>query len=79
MGLLSGRTRVRDASVGDDLGEQNSKRPDVRLVCEAVVVCCLRSRPLDGEARSHPRLVFILLEKSPRSSQNRCAARKSGD
>ena len=54
-------TWVWNATIGDNLCEENAERPDIRLDGEAVVVGCLGSRPLDGEACSHSSLVLILL------------------
>jgi len=42
-------TRVRRASIADDLSQQDAEGPDVRFDGERAVVDGLRGRPLDGE------------------------------
>ena len=44
-----GLTRVGDAAVCDELGQQNAEGPDVRLDGELAVVGRLRGGPLDRE------------------------------
>lgn len=48
MNLSRGLTWVRNSSMGDDLVEQNAKRPDVGLDGELPVADGLGSAPLVG-------------------------------
>ena len=65
-------TRIRDAAVGDQLGQEDAEAPDVALDAEPAVVGGHGRGPLDGEPGSDTGLVLDLLISlaiSRRSSQ----------
>ena len=61
-------TRIRDAAVGDKLGQKDAEAPDVALDAEPAVVGGLRRGPLDGEPGPDPGLVLVLLDQ-PRQAK----------
>ena len=62
-------TRIRDAAVGDQLGQEDAEAPDVALDAEPAVVGGHGRGPLDGEPGPDPGLVLDLLDQPRRSSQ----------
>ena len=57
-------TWIWNPAIGDDLRQENSKRPDVWLDGKAIVIGRLWRRPLDRKPRSDPRFVFIILRSN---------------
>ncbi len=52
--MLKTLTRIWNPSVCDQLSEEDSETPDIRLDRELWVVGGLRGGPLDGESRANP-------------------------
>lgn len=55
-------TGIRQSAVRDDLGDEDAKRPHVRLDRETIIVGCFRCRPLDWKPRTDPGFIFIVLK-----------------
>ena len=47
--FIAYHVRVRNAAVRDELLDEDTERPGVRLAAELVVECCFRRCPLEGE------------------------------
>ena len=60
--------RVRNASVCDEFGEEDSKRPNIRFDGEFAVVGSFRRRPLDWETGTDASLVLVFLD-NPRQTE----------
>ena len=60
--------RVRNASVCDEFGEEDSKRPNIRFDGEFAVVGSFRGRPLDWETGTDASLVLVFLD-NPRQTE----------
>ena len=67
-----GFTWIWNTSVCDELGEQDTEAPDVRLDGELGVVGGLRRRPLDRESSADASLVFVFLDQPGNSKKTEC-------
>ena len=56
-------TRIRNAAVGHQFGQEDAEAPDVALDAEPAVVGGLGRGPLDGEPGADPGLVLVLLDQ----------------
>ena len=56
-------TRIRNAAVGHQFGQEDAEAPDAALDAEPAVVGSLGRGPLDGEPGADPGLVLVLLDQ----------------